>query len=493
MAMVPIFQGTILLKALCMCMVLANVTSITYAQDMAIERHMVRRAQECASYTPIMCTIATTIKSSHCPSCAFDVHPALECPLPAAGYFTYSTGSSEGGGCPDAFMAQTHHLPPPCGARCCRTAHVGAFSPFDDPQEATQPASTSAAALSAKLLQAPPPRLEFQPTDSSCRYKLISRGQLMRYLAHHNSSLLFVGDSTQRQLFLRLVAMLRGQPRLVDFHIHTHAQYQLCREVDFFRIAAPNPRGSAAPSDARFLKSVNPAFFDLKVGPGQADARRVLSECTHPPLRIDFVQAPMWAAQTEAIRRYAKGLRSGQRPVIVLSVGLWQQGGEPPETFLEALQALRNSTNPIRVFYVGTPTSNVVDTSRRQQLEARNAKIKEWMESQGHPFAWVDFDALASADGAPRGTRGSKHYGCWLEWQNASFPLGASGNPPGSAQATGVLGRVHTDLSGQCSDEMNRNLMEVILNGLIDNAALTSWSPALSESAGNATDDGSTE
>ena len=139
-------------------------------------------------------------------------------------FYSYSTGTSEGGGCPDPFMAQTYRPPPPCGSRCCRTAHEGSFTIFDD---WIGGGTANVEGFAERL----PSRLEFQPTDSSCRYKLISRGQLMQFMAQNNSSLLFVGDSTQRQLFLRLIAMLRGQSQLVDFHAHTHCSYHLCREV----------------------------------------------------------------------------------------------------------------------------------------------------------------------------------------------------------------------------------------------------------------------
>ena len=35
---------------------------------------------------------------------------------------------------------------------------------------------------------------------------------------------------------LRLVMMLRGQKRLLDYHLHTNAHYVVCPEADVFRI-----------------------------------------------------------------------------------------------------------------------------------------------------------------------------------------------------------------------------------------------------------------
>ena len=314
---------------------------------------------------------------------------------------------------------------------------------------------------------APLPRLIFEPTDSTCRYKEISRGQVMRFLAQHNSSFLVVGDSTMRQLYLRMVAMMRGQQRLLDYHVHTHAQYKVCREVDFLRLAANNPTGVASPSDTKFLKAQIPAFFKGAVGPGQADSKRVLSECSHPPIEMNYMQAPLWSAQTEVLGRYFSGLVQSHKPVVVISVGFWQPGAAVPLQYLRTLESLRDSA--LRVVYVGVPVSSVFDSTRREQLAARNERMRRWVERQGPPFSFVDFDAMVSAPGAPNGTLGSKHFTCWAEWKTAKFPASAAGNPAGTGQMEARVLRLHTDVLGTCADEMNRNLWQVILNGLLDN------------------------
>lgn len=248
-------------------------------------------------------------------------------------------------------------------------------------------------------------------------------------------------------------------------------------QVDMLRIAAPNPTGVASPSDSNFLKSINPAFFQMKVGPGQADGRRILSECTHSPLRIDFVQAPKWTAQMEALNRYLDGLPKEEHLVLVISMGLWEEIPDPPMEYLEALDVLGKSGKVLRVFYIGVPTSMIINHDRRRELEERNQIMRDWIEKHQSIFAWVDFDALTQADGGPKGTPGSKHFACWLEWEDgAKFPIGASGNPAGSAQLTGKVVRIHQDVEGHCADEMNRNLMQILLNGMINNAALSSWS-----------------
>ncbi|KAG7667839.1 hypothetical protein NADE_002524 [Nannochloris sp. 'desiccata'] len=410
-------------------------------------------------------------------------------PLVAAGYYTYATGRSEGGGCPNPFLANTHHLPPPCGARCCRTEHQGAFEE-DDPLEEEEdgvhnnrsggsalssslgPSTTEIAAHSAIMgggTAAPLPRIQFEPTDSTCRYKEISRGQVMRFLALHNSSFVVVGDSTMRQTFLRMVAMMRGQQRLVDPHVHTHAQYQVCREVDFLRLAANNPAGYASPSNPKFLKGQVPAFFRMEVGPGQADAKRVLSECSHPAIEMNYLQAPLWVAQEEVLERYFNGLPTGHKPTVIVSVGFWQPEARVPVSYLQALENLKDKA--LRVVYVGVPVSRVLDEQRRDHLTKRNAQMRRWVQNQGPPYSFVDFDAMVSAPGAPNGTSGSKHFTCWAEWKSARFPSGAVGNPAGTGQLTvNGVNKLHTDVDGTCADEMNRNLWQVILNGLLDSS-----------------------
>ena len=120
------------------------------------------------------------------------------CPLVAGGYYSYRTGG-EGGGCPDPFMAQAHHLPPPCGARCCRTDHAGAFAVEDPeappsraaeddqvapdfhPTSSQHPAGADAGAPwreAAGGLPRGAARYSFEPGDSTCRYKEIGRGQV---------------------------------------------------------------------------------------------------------------------------------------------------------------------------------------------------------------------------------------------------------------------------------------------------------------------------
>ena len=46
---------------------------------------------------------------------------------------------------------------------------------------------------------------------------------------HPGMDILVVGDSLMRQLYSRLVHMLRGHRRVFDYKMHTHAAYSVCK------------------------------------------------------------------------------------------------------------------------------------------------------------------------------------------------------------------------------------------------------------------------
>lgn len=435
----------------------------------------VRRASECGVYIPTLCALSTPrMQKSVCSDCKFDFRSRFVCPVVAAGYYAYRTGQSEvSGGCRsgkafDSFMSQSSSPPPSCGSRCCRTDHKGEFKK----QEFREESATVEDAFSSSLLtvledEKSPPKFTFQPTDSSCKFNDINRGQVMQLLSAHSTPLVVMGDSTMRQLYLRLIAMMRGESRLVDYHIHTHAQYKVCRQVDYLRLSANSAEKKISPSDSWFLRSIIPAFFNLEVGPGREDAKRVLSECSHAPLEMNYIQAPLSMAQAEMLTKYIKSQKTPKRkPLVVLSVGFWQSGEEIPEAYLQTLTQLQDRVS--RFVYVGMPVSVVHNHTQRLQFKRRNELMREWINEKGPQFLYVDFDALASSSNAPNGTKGSKHYSCWIEWSKAMYPFGASENPSGTSQIFGEVARIHTDIDGECSDEMNRNLWQVIFNGLFD-------------------------
>ena len=54
---------------------------------------------------------------------------------------------------------------------------------------------------------------------------------MLDFLQSNQMDILVAGDSMMRQLFVRLVHMMRGSLRVLDYHIHTPASYSVCPEV----------------------------------------------------------------------------------------------------------------------------------------------------------------------------------------------------------------------------------------------------------------------
>eukprot|EP00890_Picochlorum_soloecismus_P004535 jgi/Picsp_1/5082/NSC_02445-R1_---NA--- len=429
-----------------------------------------RLPQQCATFIPTLCAISSSkIRKAHCPSCQFDVEYLFRCPLVAAGYYAYRTGQSEGGFCRNIATASSSRQPVPCGSRCCRTDHEGQF--IRDEDSSTKYASESESYSSSLLssLDPDPPLLRFQPSDSQCRYMDINRGQILNLFSSHShsNSLVVIGDSTMRQLYLSLIALMRGQTRFIDHHVHTHIQYFVCREVDFLRLSANSSGKKTSPFDSCFLRSIIPTFFGMKVGPGKIDAERILKECDADPLQLNYLQAPLFMAQADMLSRYVSSMnKTIGKPVVVFSIGYWQTGGEVPHTYLNTLTKLEESVS--RFVYIGVPTIKVSNKTEKDNINRRNEFMKGWIEARGPKYLYIDFNLLAVAKDAPKGTKGSKHYACWIEWSKSIFPFGAVDNPAGTSQIYGDVSKIHPDLEGECADPMGKAVWTVLLNALYD-------------------------
>lgn len=118
--------------------------------------------------------------------------------------------------------------------------------------------------------------LSYQPIlPETCRYHPMTRGQVMATLEDINAPLVVIWDSMMRQLFLRLVMMMRDQERLLDYQLHTHAQYLMCDDRDAFRISANSKSEEARSYNVTYLREQIPPFFRLQEGPGLTAAKKV--------------------------------------------------------------------------------------------------------------------------------------------------------------------------------------------------------------------------
>jgi hypothetical protein len=379
------------------------------------------------------------------------------CGFPETGTYSYLPGTS---GCPDPFMSMSRAGPSPCGARCCRPDHDGDFTPF------------------GAIPGIGTPRHTFQPTDAQCRYAELSRGQVLHYLRTHGSDVVVAGDSMMRQFYLRLVMMMRGQPRLLDYHLHAHAQYAVCGEADAFRISAPSSNASHINPDFSYMNNRVPAFFRAEVGPGALALRRAMARCSRRPVELHYMHAPRFKGQATSLARYFDAAQPGSSPVLLVGVGYWENGGEVPQQYLETLAELR--TRARKVFVVSIPTVRVPVPERAEWYRERNTFMRAWVEAQGEPFAFLDYDGIGrAAHPPPGGANNNWHYMCSLAWRvnctacdlvqidRSNRGGGEDGITPTEQIPRGSVEGLYASDDGQCTDEMNRNLWQVVFNALV--------------------------
>lgn len=355
-------------------------------------------------------------------------------------------------------MNTSRHGPPACGERCCRADHYGDFHNI------------------GPLRGRSTDRYQFQPLDSDCRYEELSRGQILHYLHSRGSPIVVMGDSMMRQFFLRAVMMIRGQKRLLDYHQHAHAQYAVCKEADVFRISTFNSNITSMSPNDEHLKYKIPSFFSMKAGPGTFVGRSTLSQCSRQPVQFHYLHVPRFINQINAIPYYMEHLPVGVKPVMLLSVGYWQNGAEVPQEYLDVLDKLANTAR--KVFIVSVPTVRVVDTERAGSYRARNEFMKKWVEEKGEPFAFLDYDTISlSMTTPPGGADYNWHYMCSIAWRitcstckllqvDHDNGVNEFGEPiPQVLQ--GNIERIMSTEDHMCTDEMNRNLWQIVFNALV--------------------------
>jgi hypothetical protein len=386
---------------------------------------------------------------------------AFECGFAETGYYNITSSRT----CSDPFMDARHVSAPSCSARCCRPDLQGVFS-----ADGTIPGTFNAT------------RLNFRPYDTSCRYGEISRGQVMKTLEKFAAPLVVVGDSMMRQLFLRMVTMMRGEHRMVDYGFFTNAQYKTCDEADAFRVAGdlwkpPSKAASYRIYNTTYTKWNLRSFFGGSKGPGLVAAKRSLARCAASPVELDFLFSAEFEHQVRGLPAYVASLPSGVKPIIVLHVGFWEPFyDEFPREYLSMLSSLRNKARHIFIVGVATPLVTTPDTLAN--FKQRNAFMKEWVERRGAPYQYIEYDNLATAPGSNNPARpytGDKHYMCRLVWNTkAAAQLAVDGSRAGIDDAgiplpqvvSGTMERITVMEDLQCVDEMNRNLAQLVFNAI---------------------------
>ena len=215
----------------------------------------------------------------------------------------------------------------------------------------------------------------------------------------------------------------------------------------------------------------------MQMGPGLTAARESIDRCSRDPVQLQYLALPSFDTQIEGLPVYLRGLKAtAGKPVFVIAVGYWAKTPETPAKYLEILSSLRDKSS--RIFIVNTATGYQPEDSRKQACLDRNAAMRVWVEAQGDPYYYVDYDALSSASAPkpPHPITPDKHFMCALWWSPRKLPQvrfdasrqgkDAAGNPLPQIPV-GSLSGIQVTSDGRCADETNRNLWQMILNTLI--------------------------
>ena len=275
-----------------------------------------------------------------------------------------------------------------------------------------------------------------------------------------------------RQLMLRLIMQIRGQERLLDYKIHTSSQYFLCDNADAFRLSPNSANASSIEVDIDYLVQTTTKFFSMQFGPGIEAMQRSVQRCPKsrpPPIEFAQIFAPYIENQTAVIPRYLKSLHlSSTKPIFLFLVGFWEIGPDIPPDYLAMLLALKSKST--KILFIGTPTAYEVRPKERGVFQGRNNAMQAWIHAQQDPhYQFVDFDALAAAPlpKPPGPVGGDKHFMCRLYFSSWRTPPVHIARGVGVQIPNGYLDKVWVTDDGRCSDEMNRNLLQVIANAIV--------------------------
>ena len=111
----------------------------------------------------------------------------------------------------------------------------------------------------------------------------------------------------------------------------------------------------------------------------------------------------------------------------------------------------------------------------RNATEERNSVMRRWAEARaGGNVRLLDFHGIAAAENAPPGVAsGNWHYSCFLDANHHEAAQSALGNLSFEAawawpnEQRTRYPSIWADDAAQCSDEMNRILLQVLLNMLL--------------------------
>jgi hypothetical protein len=185
--------------------------------------------------------------------------------------------------------------------------------------------------------------------------------------------------------------------------------------------------------------------------------------------------APSFGTQTPAILRHQEIFNQSPniKPIYVVNVGYWEGIDFVPAFYLQSLLKLRGTAT--KIFLVGIPTGYKKEDTRRAAHRRRNDQLKAWAKDQGAPFFYVDYDSLTTTTSEPKPAvpyGPDTHFICATVWHRTSKPSvrinKASQDSELEAQVpVGKIERIQVTSDGNCSDETNRNLWQMIFNVMV--------------------------
>lgn len=413
----------------------------------------------CITYVPKKCLLKTRRQTAFQPPqcvprpCAFSTEE-VRCPFAASGVFMRTPKTAAARKCADPFMESTQRrMLPPCGRACCGGEMPGSFlkGESDLPGSQTwQPRRASDTPYTKKR----------KPTCSFFQYSAV---EVLQYLQSNQARVLVMGDSIQKEMHSRLIHMFRGSSRVIDYRILAMARYALCRRADSFSVL-PGGYDSS-------MRGIDPEPT-LKQLPEFVAAAPSVWGCSRndPPVVFDNVYSARFDWQIQHLKAYRAAMPPEEVLILVIAVNLLETGNEVP---LEWLQYLDDIRNDVKIILVATPTDRLVDQEIVKVLQYRNKVIKSWAASID-AISFVDMDAMARDPHRPPHSDGDMHNMCWLRW--AGHEQGSESNlttlevPRAEdnvlrdrQHGSAVIG-IQTTTDGQCRDEMNLNLWQIVFN-----------------------------
>ena len=268
------------------------------------------------------------------------------------------------------------------------------------------------------------------------------------YAALRGRHIAFGGDSLIRQIYLRLVAHLRGFTAVVDRTFHAPALYLRNASHDRIYVGFAPQAGEPAsasppPLPRRARVAADEVLLTFDWAPSHNEAHADGQPFTTP------------------VEELLAGDAALLPPVVVYGIIYWRAGA----SLDDELPLLRDlAARSSRLFWVTTPEEPGPAVERNAEFAARNAAMRAWAAAQTPPgrVRVLPLDAMAAAAKANAGLRpGGKHFACGVR-DGRGAAMGAYSHA--FAPMLDDSGHMGAD----CRDVVDLALAQLLLNAMQD-------------------------